>query len=260
MAAVGLVCFGRSAFSDFHRCDMDRSDGVGRVFLRLFRCREVLLRHELAVGPVEYGRLKHDCFRSHVGSSLLSGYTRHPSGAQPRGVRHQGVVEMAGLSAPPGLTLPLCAEAGVFEPPMLKAIKAAAAAAGREAAAFPFCDAEAASQAFQLETMVEALEQDLNADVETGLAAAADASRAAGWREVETRCYDALIATCCSDQPIDAVAGAGRHIVPHDAVGQRLIAAFGRDFGPGGQNEDLYLWSRILGARYKIYGGGGKRS
>ena len=106
--------------------------------------------------------------------------------------------------------------------------------------------------------LVEALEQDLNADVETGLAAAADASRAAGWREVETRCYDALIAACCSDQPIDAVAGAGRHIVPGDAVGQRLIAAFGRDFGPGGQNEDLYIWSRLLGARYKIYGDGGK--
>jgi hypothetical protein len=97
------------------------------------------------------------------------------------------------------------------------------------------------------------------ADVLSSLAAAAEASKAAGWREVETRCYDALIAACCHDQPIDAIAGSGRRFVPGDAVGQRLTAAFGRDFGPGGQNEDLYLLSRLLGARFHIYGGGGKR-
>ena len=50
---------------------------------------------------------------------------------------------MAGLRAPPGLTLPLRAAAEVFEPPKLQATRAAAAAAGREASSFPFCDAEA---------------------------------------------------------------------------------------------------------------------
>jgi hypothetical protein len=106
----------------------------------------------------------------------------------------------------------------------------------------------------ELEAMVVALQQDLTlADVEPKLARAAEAARGAGFRECETLCYDALMAACCRDS---ADGGLGFRINASDEVGRRLIAAFGRDFSPGSAGEDLQLWSRVVGARYHVYGGG----
>ena len=178
---------------------------------------------------------------------------------------------MAGIRPPPGLPPPgLCrwdqwpivgglrADAEPFAPVLLAACISAGAAAALQAAAFPFCDMAAAACAIQLqaelESMVVALQQDLTlADVEPKLARAAEAARGAGFRECETRCYDALMAACCRDS---ANGGLGFRINASDEVGRRLIAAFGRDFSPGSAGEDLQLWSRVVGARYHVYGGG----
>jgi hypothetical protein len=98
------------------------------------------------------------------------------------------------------------------------------------------------------------LQQDLTlADVEPKLARAAEAARGAGFRECETLCYDALMAACCRDS---ADGGLGFRINASDEVGRRLIAAFGRDFSPGSAGEDINLWSRVVAARYHVYGGG----
>ena len=150
------------------------------------------------------------------------------------------------------------ADAEPFAPPLLAACISAGAAAALQAAAFPFCDMAAAACAIQLqaelEAMVVALQQDLTlADVEPKLARAAEAARGAGFRECETLCYDALMAACCRDS---ADGGLGFRINASDEVGRRLIAAFGRDFSPGSAGEDLQLWSRVVGARYHVYGGG----
>jgi len=179
---------------------------------------------------------------------------------------------MAGIRPPPGLPPPgLCrwdqrpivgglrADAEPFAPVLLAACISAGAAAALQAAAFPFCDMAAAACALQLqaelEAMVVTLHQDLTlADVEPKLARAAEAARGAGFRECETRCYDALMAACCRDAATESLGF--RRISASDEVGRRLITAFGRDFSPGSAGEDLQLWSRVVGARYHVYGGG----
>ena len=148
----------------------------------------------------------------------------------------------------------LRAAAPAFEPPLLHALDCAAAAAGRHAALFPFgVDPAAALLALQLEaelsSMRSALIENMPLAVESQLATAAQASKGAGFSDVETLLYDALIRACSRDGvPL------GRITAGHP-LGQRLIAAFGLNIAPGSPDEDLYLWSRLLGSCFHVYGG-----
>ena len=186
-----------------------------------------------------------------------------------------GLMPWPGFALPPGLEEPfqqpppttLCgfgAEAEAFGPPMLGACIRAAAAAGEEAATFPFCEAAAAVCALQLEaeldSLVAKLSQDFLADnVEPLLARAVDQSRAFGFLCVQTHLHDAMMAAWFRHLPIDDVAAVvvGNRTGPgFVALRQMIIESFGRDFSPGAEGQDLQLWSRVLAARYHVYRSG----
>ena len=199
--------------------------------------------------------------RSHFTSILLASF------AIPAARKMAGIRPPPGLSPglpPPGLCRwdqrpivgGLSADAEPFAPVLLAACISAGAAAVLQATRRDMAAAACALQLqAELEAMVVALRQDFTlADVEPKLARAAEAARAAGLCECETRCYDALMAACCRGAAIESIAS--RHIKASDEVGRRLIAAFGRDFSPGSAGEDINLWSRVVAARYHVYGGG----
>ena len=182
-----------------------------------------------------------------------------------------------GFALPPGLEEPFqqpppttfCgfgAEAEAFGPPMLGACIRAAAAAGEEAATFPFCEAASAVCALQLEaeldSLVAKLSQDFLADnVEPLLARAVDQSRAFGFLWVQTHLHDAMMAAWFRHLPIDDIVDVvvGNRTGPgFVALRQMIIESFGRDFSPGAEGQDLQLWSRVLAARYHVYRSGVK--
>ena len=166
----------------------------------------------------------------------------------------------------------LRADAPYFEPPLLRTINDAGTAALRQAHLFPFGpDAATTGRALQLVGVFDRMSAALTANidavlVESQLAEAAEDAWDLGFAEVETCCWDALVMACSRGLPIDEVLKP--RICPTDALGQRIIRAFGRDIAiaePGIRNTErddpslpwsanLYLWSRALGAHSHVYG------